>query len=489
MKPDMKDFNRAALSLASVLSIGYTADAKRPLNILLIISDDQSAIHLGCYGNKDIDTPNIDQFAKDAMVFERAYVTSPQSAPSRKSILTGKSTVSLQATRFQAPLDKSEITFPELLAAQKNYFTGLAGRIHHLDGLGTGPIMAFLDSLGLNTAESRFDFCKSVGEESGNRRAGTSQLEQWKTFMEQVPQNRPFFAQLCFSDPHRPYTAPKHHNPETLTLPPSYPDTPLVRADLAAYYDEIYRLDQNVGEALNYLKEKGLYDNTLIIFLGDNGAAQFMGKGTLYETGIKVPMIIRHPGLGRGERYSGIVSTEDIAPTCLEMAGIDIPSDITGESLMKVLDGGIRENKYVFAQRGSHANGKPSEKDALFNLQRTIVSQRYKLIYNCIPTLKHSPVDFGYQPMYNEIVEMNENGTLSELHHRLYFYDKKPLLELYDLETDPYEFQNLIDSKDYTEIRDNLIYKLACWMILNRDYLPTPDFSFIDNKPAFKTTK
>ena len=478
----MNKRNITTLSLAAVCGFNLAARTQEPLNILLIISDDQSARHLGCYGNPDIDTPNIDNFASDAMVFERAYVTCPQSAPSRKSILTGRSTVTLQATRFSAPLDKSEITFPELLVRDKDYYTGLAGRLHHLDGIGIGPVAEFLDSMGLNTATSRFDFCKSSGEASGNRRAGLCQLEQWIQFMETRPKDRPFFAQLCFSDPHRPYTAPAHHNPETLVLPPSYPDIPEVREDLAAYYDEVYRLDQNVGDALQYLKDNGLYDNTLIIFLGDNGAAQFRGKGTLYELGINVPMIIRHPEYGKGRRYKGVVSTEDIAPTCLELSGVDIPENITGESLVKVLKGGKRDNPYVYAQRGSHANGKPSGTDALFNLQRTIVTDRYKLIYNCMPTLKHSPVDFGYQPMFAKIREMSATGDLSELHERLYFYDEKPVLELYDLENDPDEFNNLINDEKYGKIRDNLIYRLACWMILQRDFCPTPDFSFQNRK-------
>ncbi len=482
---EMKAISPITLSVVSICSIGVCQAEEKPMNILLIISDDHSARHLGCYGNQDIYTPNLDRLAEDAMVFERAYVTCPQSAPSRKSILTGKSTVALQATRFTAPLHKDEITFPELLARNRNFYTGLAGRIHHLDGSGIGPVEKYLDEKKLNTAESRFDFCKSCGEKVGNKREGLPQLEQWISFMESRPKDRPFFAQLCFSDPHRPYTAPIFHNPDSLTLPPSYPDTPAVRADLGAYYDEIYRLDQNIGDAIQYLKDNGLYDNTLIIFLGDNGAAQFMGKGTLYELGINVPMIIRHPKFGRGGRYSGVVSTEDIAPTCLELAGVSVPEDMTGESLLGVLKGGKRTGEYVFAQRGAHANGKPSNEDSLFDLQRAIISQRYKLIFNCIPALKHSPVDFGYLPFFKEIAEMNNKGELSELHMRLYFYDKKPVLELYDLEKDPYEFHNLINDKDYSKIRDRLIFELSCWMIEQRDFLPTPDFSFMNRDVEF----
>lgn len=142
---EMKAISPITLSVVSICSIGVCQAEEKPMNILLIISDDHSARHLGCYGNQDIYTPNLDRLAEDAMVFERAYVTCPQSAPSRKSILTGKSTVALQATRFTAPLHKDEITFPELLARNRNFYTGLAGRIHHLDGSGIGPVEKYLD--------------------------------------------------------------------------------------------------------------------------------------------------------------------------------------------------------------------------------------------------------------------------------------------------------------------------------------------------------
>ncbi len=466
-----------ALSLIGVSSF---AKSEKPLNILLILSDDHSAVHLGSAGNPDLKTPHLDALAEDGTLFKRGYVTCPQSAPSRKSVLTGRSTVALQATRFTAPLHESEITFPEILADELNFYTGLTGRIHHIDGsVSPGGEMnhfeaLYLEENGFNTAASRFDVCKTTSQKDGG---GDRQIEQWIDFMESRPTNRPFFVQLCFTDPHRPYTAPSVYDPATLTLPETYPDTQLVREDLAAYYDELHRLDLCMGRVVDYLKANDLYDNTIVIFIGDNGSAQFRGKGTLYELGINVPMIIRHPKLGNGLIYDGVVSTEDIAPTCLELSGVSIPKNITGESLVTVLKGGERQNEYVFSQRGSHANGRPSDQNALFDMQRSITSKRYKLIYNAIPTLKYSPVDFGYKPVYKEIIEMNKEGKLSPLHTRLYFSKTRPVLELFDLEKDPNEYENLFDNEEYNDVRETLIRELTYWMVRERDFLATPDFT------------
>src|SRR5262249_15303997 len=217
------------------------APQKRP-NILVVLSDDHSVPHVGCYNNPDIRTPHLDALAAKGMRFDRAYVTTPQCVPSRASIMTGRCPISIQMTRFSAPLPRDVITFPEILRAA-GYFTGVAGRTYHLDGSALPPesAKAFAEHK-LKTFPDRLDYVKTGG-------TNAVALKQFREFLGLVPKGRPFFLQLCSSDPHRPLdrnAIAKPHDPAKLKLPKHYPDTPLVRDDFARYYDEIARFDEMI---------------------------------------------------------------------------------------------------------------------------------------------------------------------------------------------------------------------------------------------------
>ena len=243
------------------------APPERP-NILLVLTDDHSAPHLGCYGNREIRTPNLDRFAGQGMRFDRAYVTSPQCVPSRASIMTGRSPVAIGMTRFSAPLPAEVKTYPELLRAA-GYFTGVAGRSYHLDDGRMPPdTRRVFEEHRLRTFPQRLDFVRVRG-------GGQQMLAQYREFLDAVPQGRPFFLQLCSSDPHRPLdrnAIPQPHDPAKLTLPLHYPDTPLIRDDFARYYDEIARFDGHFGQVLEELEKRGLARYTLVLLVGYNGA-------------------------------------------------------------------------------------------------------------------------------------------------------------------------------------------------------------------------
>lgn len=448
--------------------------AERP-NILLVLSDDHSADHVGCYGNPDILTPNIDRFASQGMMATRAYVTSPQSAPSRASIFTGRSPIAVNMSRFYVPLAKRFKTFPEYLR-EAGYYVGVAGRSYHMDcdtnrDNEGNPLEAYYEANGYRTFPDRLDMCLSVPVSQENSEAIFAQYEE---FMQKRDKSKPFFLQLSYSDPHRPYTAPAVHDPKSLTLPPHYPDTELVREDLAAYYDEIHRFDRDFGQVLACLEKEGLADNTLVVFMGDNGGAQFMGKGTLYEYGVKVPLVVRWPGkIAPGSVSDRLISNEDLAPTFLAAAGLTPPEEMTGRDLMRTMDAPRADGRYVFAERGGHGKGLP-ENTVNFDQIRCIIGDRFKLIYNATPSVPYEPVDFSQLPMYCELRERNENGTLDEKFSRLYFPALRPMFELYDLKADPREQHNLADDPSYKETRERLILELAYWMIREEDFLPLP---------------
>ena len=463
----------SALALASIfLPKGLLANSKagnlqkkRHLNILFILSDDHSVPYVGCYGNPDLKTPNLDSMAADGMRFDRTYTTAPQCVPSRASLMSGRSAVDIRMTRFSAPLPAEIIAFPELLR-KSGYYTGLIGRTYHLDGQGRfAPEITkrVFEEHNLRTFPRRVDY---IDEEKAN-------LEE---FLAKVPAGHPFFLQIGFSDPHRPFDAKDYEpDPNSLTIPESMPDTPLVRQDLAGHYGEIQRLDDSIGKTLKLIKDRGLEDNTIVVFMGDNGAALLRSKGTLYEGGLKVPLLIRWPGHVKGGSVCDVlISGEDIAPTFLELAGISPPEKMTGISFVNVLEGKpFKGREHVFAARGSHASNLPIN-TAAFDLGRCVISKRYKLIYNALWQLPYTPVDFEEQPFWKDLGRRNAEGTLGPKFSRALFAEHRPMFEIYDLEKDPDEFDNLAGRPKTADIEKKLKELLQEWMILNQDYLPLP---------------
>jgi N-sulfoglucosamine sulfohydrolase len=461
-----------SLTLFALFALTPATTAAEAPNILLVLSDDHSAAHVGCYGNPDIKTPNIDAFAKEGMRFDRYYVGTPQCVPSRATIMTGRSAVAVQNTRFSAPLAMEYRTFLETLKDKGGYFAGVAGRNYHLDGSATPPeTEKVFREHGLRTFAKRLDYVKTAGQRP-------QIIEQYREFLDAVPKGKPFALQLCFSDPHRAYTpggVPAPHDPAKLKLPAFYPDTKLVREDFARYYDEISRFDADVGTVLAELGKRGLADNTLVVVSGDNGAAQFRGKGTLYEFGIHCPLVVRWPGKVKAGTTTGeLVSGEDLAPTFLAAAGVEAPKEITGRSFLPLLKGEKHTpREFVFAQRGAHGSGLPTN-SAAFDLGRCVVSRKHKLIYNALWQIPYHPVDFAGDAMWKELVAMNKDGKLSPELSRMYFSPTRPMFELYDLEADPDELKNLAGTAEARAVEQRLKGALQEWMILQRDFVPLP---------------
>jgi arylsulfatase A-like enzyme len=462
---------RSRILLASTLALASCLHARaepvaRP-NILLILSDDHSAEFVGCYGNPDVRTPNLDRLAAQGLRFDRAY-THPQCVPSRATIMTGRSPVSVGMARFSAPLPREHLTFFEPLRAKAGYAGAVIGRHYHLDG-SHGQAAETRESFAahrLVTFPERVDFLQI------NRRADTPRL--FAQFLDQVRDNRPFVAQVGFDDPHRAFTAPKVHDPATLTVPPDMPDTPTLRQDLAEHYDEIHRLDGDIGVLLAMLEERGMTDNTLVVFMGDNGSAMLRGKGTLFERGIRVPLIARWPGVIAPGRVSNeLVSSEELAPTFLAAGGLPPVSGMTGRDLGPLLrDTPFVPRSFAVIERGAHSSSLPLNSSA-FDLGRTVVTARYKLIYNALWQLPYAPVDMANTLVWADLKRRHTEGQLPA-HFNGLFASNRPMFQLYDLATDPLEATDLIDDPAHAEIARSLKATLQDWMIVNRDFIPLP---------------
>ena len=237
-------------------------EAKLP-NILFLFSDDHSTPDLGCYGNTAIHTPNLDRLAREGMRFNNCFVSAPQCSPNRSSIFTGCTPHTTSTSRLHTPMPPWERTFLEPLKG-KGYFVGAYRKVHQG-----------------NEFNKRLDFYGGF-------------KEPFESFFDALPAGRPFFLQMGWRDPHRRYRPGAFdppHDPNQVRVPNFLPDTPEVRQDLAHYYDYIARMDANCGKVMDILNKRGLADNTLVVFTGDNGMPFPRAKGGCYDPGIRVPAI------------------------------------------------------------------------------------------------------------------------------------------------------------------------------------------------------
>jgi N-sulfoglucosamine sulfohydrolase len=466
------NFLPSALLVATFGQVdGKATDLTKP-NIILILSDDHSAPYLGCYGNPDLKTPNIDRIANEGILFNRAYTTAPQCVPSRASILTGRNVLDVQMLRFSAPLDKNIITFPEILR-KAGYFTGICGRTYHLDGSGGANMpketSETFDEFGMVTFKKRVDYLNTGSDEKV--------LSQVVEFLDKVPAKQPFSLWVNYSDPHRIYNAKEFEpDPSKLHIPELMPDTKLLREDLAGYFGEIQRLDTKIGLLLAELGKRSQLDNTMIVFMGDNGGALLRGKGTLYDCGIHVPLLVRWPGKIKPGTKSDIqVSGEDIEPTILSAAGVQPDDQMTGKSFLPALLGNeVAIRDFVFAVRGAHGSGLPGTTDA-FDLSRVVFNKKYKLIYNPLFQFPYRPVDFAGNGFWQELVQLNrENKLEKRFSGTTLFTDQRPMFELFDLQKDPGEFINLSGNTEFITIEHQMKAALQRWMIIYRDMIPLP---------------
>jgi N-sulfoglucosamine sulfohydrolase len=467
-----------------------------------VLSDDNSVPHDGCQPNDNLRqfrlTPNLERFASESVCFDRAYTTAPQCAPSRSSIFAGRNPVDLGITRFAQPVRRDVPFFTDILRAS-GYWAGLEGRNHHLSGRGEDPphVKKILAETHRSRMDERFDHVHSANTKANCESKAAELFDQ---ALEKVPEGKPFFLYFGFNQTHRPFVSdPAGIDPKKLKLPPDWPDLPEVRDDYARYLSDLRSMDKCFGILMAKLKDRGLADNTLVAFMGDNGEALYRGKGTLYERGTHVPLMVRWPGVTRaGTRSAALVSGEDLAPTFLEASGLKPDPKMTGVSLVPVLRGThATERSYVFTERGWHPGGLNVSEG--LDYARAITGTRYKLIYNAQPDQPYSPVDQGGRflakdaeadekgearpaewlsdedratPPWRAVVSAHKAGKLSKMIEKLYFERPRPIFELYDLSSDPYELNNLSGQSALKTIETELREELDKWMAISGDYLP-----------------
>ncbi len=412
-------------------------------NIIVFIADDAGWRDFGAYGNQAIRTPAIDHLAESGMRFNQAFLPTPQCSPTRTSLLAGQYAHTLRTEDLHIPLDKQHKILPSYLK-EIGYYTGLIGKSH------IGP-----------AAEAQFDFVQPT-------KAGEPQPADFERLMDNA-QAQPFFVWYAFTDPHRGYqpnTIGNPHDPAEVQVPPYLKDTPETRQDLALYYDEIGRLDQNIGEVMAVMEDRGVKENTVVIFLSDNGKPFTRAKGTLYDEGIRTPLVVVWPGeVDPGTTDAGLTSTMHLAPTIMDMAGGLLPDTaMVGRSLVPMLkQQEVLADTFVFAERNWHDCDEH---------MRSVRSDSFKLIKNAYIEWPHgTAADLAGSPSHQALLHAKLSDQLTN-QQALIFQVPRPVIEFYNVKQDPWELNNLAYDVSYRKKIQQHHAALRRWQRQTQDFDP-----------------
>ena len=418
---------------------------ERP-NILVIMADDMS-LRINALGDKTAITPNLDELVKNGTSYMNAFTTAGVCACSRSALLTGKNQISIGSMHMRTSsggsvpylaVPEAHIkAFPEILR-KHGYFTFTNDKLdYQFSGIfpGSGPFTIWnseKDKFGWRNRKNSEPFFGMINliitHESGIFRGKMNSVDtQAIKLMQQTRQML--------------YEAPV--KPENVIVPPFLPDTSEVRKDIARAYNNIYILDIEVKEIIDQLKKDNILDDTIIIFTSDHGDGLPRYKRELFDTGINVPFLILIPKKFSswqkpGEKIYDLVSFLDIAPTVLDLAGVSIPSYMDGKSIF-----GNEKNEYIFAAR--------DRLDSFKGKTRAVRNKDYKFIKNySLGIVGAQKLSFRENLMsMKELRKMYENNELNEI--QKIWLELIPELQLYDLNEDPYEINNLAYDPNYKE--------------------------------------
>ncbi|HLQ46841.1 MAG TPA: sulfatase [Planctomycetaceae bacterium] len=462
-------------------------------NVVVIVADDLG-LQLGCYGDKIANTPHIDLLAAEGVRFTRAYCTTSSCSASRSVLMTGLF----------------------------NHATGHYGHAHadnHFstyDSVRTLPVM--LAEAGYRTCsigkyhlapEATYHFEAYRNEGIQGARNSMRMAENAKAWIAEKD-DRPFFLYWCSTDPHRaaqgfanlskddayPGVTPARFKPDDMRVPSWLPDAPDVRQEWAEFYEAINRLDQGVGTLMHALKDTGHWDDTLVIFLSDNGPPFPGAKTTLYDPGARLPLIVRNPTQPRVTGVSPVRTTDalvawvDITPTILDWCGVTPkpappivprenggspegarpatkaktqPVTFHGRSFLKALND-EHASQHGFGEIfGSHT----FHEITMYYPMRSVISGRHKLIFNIAHELPYPFASDLYASPTWQMALKTKLPTYGLRSTSAYIH--RPRFELYDLEADPDELKNLADDPQHAKLLVELQGKLKAWQKQTRD--------------------
>jgi arylsulfatase A-like enzyme len=423
------------LTYAYIAGLSLLAQAAERPNILWLTSEDNNVNWIGCYGNSNVNSPNIDQLASEGFRYTHAYANAPVCAPSRSTWITGIHAVSMgthpMRSRYKIPHDLIKY-YPDHLKASGYYVANY----------------------------------KKTDYNIGGRKDSECWDNSGKVNWNNLKKNQPFFQVInstqshessAFGDVHD-----TEHSPENTILRKYHPDVPTMRMNYAKYHDAIQRMDQAIGDALKQLEAIGLADNTIVIYNSDHGGVLPRSKRFLFSSGIHCPLIIRIPEKYKdlwpaekpGMPVDRIVSFIDISTTLLQITDTEIPAIMQGQAFLGAEPQPERAFHYAFRARMDERNENA----------RAICDKQFLYIRNYMPyTPWMQPLNYLWRMKATQAwVEHIQSGKASEVEAR-FFKPKGWTEELYDMAQDPDSIHNLIDNPEYAEVINNMRANLRSW--------------------------
>lgn len=448
----------AGVHWLALISVAACCQASEPPNILILMADNWAWPHAGALGDKVVQTPTFDRLAQQGVLFDHAFCLVPSCSPARATFLTGQAAHRLQdAASLHGLFPAEHIVFTDILE-QAGYRVGYAGK-------GWGP---------------------GKWRESGRHRnpAGES-FASFEAFLEQQPAQKPFCFWFSSRNPHIPWDVGqdrKAHMSRADARVPSYlPDTPVVRENILDYYAEVESFDEECRQHMNWLEDAGRAGNTLVVICGDNGWQMPHGLAHCYDAGTRIPMLFHFPKrLARGVRCSELINFDDMAPTLLELSGVQVDPAIlakmTGRSLRPLLlEQSGWDRQAIFIERERHANVRQGNaaypvrgvrtKDFLY--LRNFEPERWPA---GDPELWFAVGPFGdtdFTATKQLIVQGQQQPELAKFFE--INFGRRPAEELYDLRIDPDQIHNVVTDPKYATDRSRLAGVLQLWMTTTED--------------------
>jgi N-sulfoglucosamine sulfohydrolase len=424
--------------------------AERP-NVVLIGAEDISP-NLGCYGDPDAITPNLDRLAAQGARFTRCFTHAPVCAPSRSGLITGVYPTTLGTHHMRSKLTNTPPLFVDDLR-KAGYFVAWPGK-----------------------TDFNFDLPKGWVDTTAD----------WTRNPDLLPKDRPWLAYINFTVTHESQARAadvqyqkntarlkpaERRDRSKVKLPPYYPDTPAVRECVGKYHDNITAMDYLVGDVFKLLDDRKWAENTLVIFFGDHGWGLPRGKRWPYDSGTWVPFLVRWPGhVKPGTVRDDLTCFLDIAPTLVALAGAEVPPRMQGRVFLG--EKAQPAPKYVFSAR--------DRMDETYDRIRSVRGEQFRYVRNFHPELPYMQW-LNYldeMPIQQDWRRLAFAGKLNRT-QMLFWSRTKPEEELYDLEADPYEVKNLAGSQEHAAVLKEMRAALDKWMADTKDLGEVPERELI----------
>lgn len=436
------------IGVATMLAANLAAQQpqKQP-NIIWISTEDLSP-HMGCYGDETAKTPNIDLLAAQGIRYTNAYTTAAISAPVRAGIITGMYQTSIGCMHMRTTSYRRSADNPlQFTAVPPHYVKAFTESMRTRGYYCTNNSKTDYQFAGNNVPASIWDECSNKAH-----------------YRNRPDKSQPFFSVFNWTGTHESQNwdiSDIATDPETVKVPPYYPDNMIIRRNLAKMYDNVARLDSVVGALISELEREGELDNTIIFFWGDHGDGLPRAKRWLYDSGLNIPLIIKFPDNSQAGTVDGrLISSIDFGPTVLSLAGIPVPAHMQGIPFLGNQTGTPRDA--VFAAR--------DRVDESYDMIRSVRTKDFLYIRNFYPD-KPFPIWIPYlsnMPIHREMLRLDAEGKLSGPQKSWFSYSRPPE-ELYDVKADPFQLKNLINNPKMKTQLENLRKLHAEWTLATGD--------------------